>query len=141
MENASKALLIAGGVLLAIIIITMFLSMYGQIKGMEEAKEEKIKLEQLHAFNAQYEAYDKHIMYGADVITLSNKVDEHNLNNPYEQITLVIPEYFSDSITELKNGGLNEKQIEDLLKLRFQCTLISYASTGKVSGITIETAQ
>lgn len=138
MENASKALLIAGSVLLAIIILSMFMSMYGQIKGMEETKEEKIRLEQLQAFNSQYEAYNKHIMYGADVITLSNKIDEHNLNNPYEQITISIPDDFRSKITDLKDGILNEKEKENLLKLRFACSAIEYnTTTGKVNKIII----
>ena len=141
MENAAKALLIAGGVLLAIIIMSMFLSMYNQIRGLEEAKEEKIQLEQIYAFNSQYEAYNKKIMYGADVITLFNKVNENNLNNPNEIITITIPTDFNDNIQKLKEGKLNQEEKEDLLKLRFKCGGISYSSTGKVSEITIEEAQ
>lgn len=141
MENAAKALLIAGGLLLAIIIITMFISMYNQIKGMEVAKEEKIKLEQLHEFNSQYEVYNKHIMYGADVITLFNKVTEYNLNNPTEQITINIPSDFEENIQNLKNGTINDEDKRDLLKLRFKCSGMYYGNTGKVNKITIESAQ
>lgn len=43
MENAAKALLIAGGVLLAIIIISMFVMMYNKISDMQKTRRRKNK--------------------------------------------------------------------------------------------------
>lgn len=125
MENAAKALLIAGGILIAIILISMFLMMYNKMTSIKKAQEEKKEMEQLTAFNAQYEAFDKKLMYGVDVRTLDNKVQENNINNPTEQIKLKTPENY------VNNDSVN--------KLRYKCTSIKYSNvTGKVNEITIE---
>ena len=80
MENASKALLIAGGVLIALIIIAMFIMMLNKMSNLKNAQQEQIEIEQLAAFNAEFEAYNKKAMYGTDVITLMNKAIQNNLN-------------------------------------------------------------
>lgn len=126
MENASKALIIAGGILIAIIILTMFIMMFNRMTSIQKTQEEKTKMEQLAAFNAEYEAYNKSQMYGADVITLKNKVNENNINNPSNQIILSLPEEF------------DELEQDELLKRRFKCTKMEYDASGRVSKITIE---
>lgn len=78
MENASKALLIAGGMLLAIILISLFLNMYNKMSNFQRTQEEQKEAKQIQEFNAGYEAYDKRIMYGTDIITLVHKAIENN---------------------------------------------------------------
>lgn len=78
MENAAKALVIAGGVLLAIITISLFVYMTTATSRMAQAQDEKTALEQLVAFNSEYEAYNKRVMYGADLITVANKAINYN---------------------------------------------------------------
>lgn len=141
MENAAKALLIAGGILIAIIILSMFVMMYNRMTSIQKAQEEQRELEQIAAFNAEFESYNKQLMYGADVITLYNKVQEHNSNNPSEEIEIDLPEDFKTSIEALKQGNLSEEATEDLLKLRFKCTSMVYGNSGKVNKITIISAQ
>lgn len=75
MENATQALLIAAGVLFAIILITFGVYMYATIHNMAEAEDLKLEQEQLVAFNKKYLAYNKSILYGADLETLSKTVD------------------------------------------------------------------
>lgn len=126
MENAAKALLIAGGILIAIILISMFLMMYNRMTSIKKTQEEKKEMEQLAAFNAQYEAFDKKLMYGVDVRTLVNKVEENNRNNPSETINVTF-----EPGTEFENT-------DDFNKNRYKCTSMKYsATTGKVSEIVI----
>lgn len=120
MENASKALLIAGGILIAIMILSLLLSMYGRVANIHKTEEEKTRLEQLAEFNAQYEAYNKKLMYGVDVKTLTNKVTEYNANNS-DPITLDAPSINEDEYTKL-----------------YKCTKMEYSSQGKVNYIKIE---
>ena len=80
MENASKALLIAGGVLIALIILAMLLAMFNSISNIQKEQEEQTKIEQIAAFNSDFEAYTKKVMYGTDVITVMNKDIQNNLN-------------------------------------------------------------
>ena len=80
MENASKALLIAAGIFFAMLILTMIMYMSSTITEMGEAQESKRAAEQLAAFNAEYEAYNKKLMYGTDVITVINKAKEDGIS-------------------------------------------------------------
>ena len=78
MENASKALLIAGGILFALLIITVLLYMNQNIITIRQTEQEKIEVEQLQKFNQEYEVYNKKLMYGAEVMSLINKMKNNN---------------------------------------------------------------
>lgn len=78
MENAAKALIIAGGILFAIMILSLVVYMSTTTTRMAEAQDEKKKVEELTAFNKEYEAYNKRLMYGTEVITVYNKAEEYN---------------------------------------------------------------
>ena len=132
MENASKALLIAGGVLIAIIIITMFIMMFSRLSNIQKDQEEQTKIEQLAAFNAEFEAYNKKVMYGVDVITLINKVAENNKKysgNTDYQITVILNGVEVTNSSRLLNEE-NEKYL-------FKCSKMTYNGLGRVSTIEI----
>ena len=78
MENAAKALLIAGGILFAILILSLIVYVSNATTRMAEAQEQKKLVEELEAFNKSYEAYNKRRMYGADVITVVKKAIDYN---------------------------------------------------------------
>lgn len=79
MENASKALLMAGGILIAIIIIGLLLLMVNQIGSYQKSQDSNKKDSQLAEFNLDFERYtdDKGIK-GTDIISLINKVIDYN---------------------------------------------------------------
>lgn len=78
MENASKALLIAGGVLLAMMILSLVVIMTSSLTDISEGQDRKKLTEQIEEFNKSYLAYNKTRMYGTDVITVVNKAIDHN---------------------------------------------------------------
>ena len=134
MENASKALLIAGGILISIIIISMFLSMYNRMSSIQKEEAEEKRMEAILKFNAEYEAFDKKIMYGTDVITLANKIENNNtnnLNNNLYQIEL----YLNDK--KVVNGTKLKESDKDFEKKMFKCVAIDYNETGRISIIKI----
>ena len=120
MENASKALLIAGGVLIALIILTSFIVMYGRIANLQEEQEEQIKLEQIAEFNAKYEAYNKRIMYGADVITLMNKVQDNNAKSSTDdyKISLVVTLLDDTEVSDV-NGKRRRAIVSPIKRVRY----------------------
>ena len=134
MENASKALLIAGGVLIALIIISMLLAMFNNISNLQKEQEEQTRIEQITAFNSEFEAYNKKVMYGTDVITLINKVAENNkkysMNNDYK-ITLILDGEVVTSSSHLI-GTDAERTI-------FTCTKAEYNELGRISKMEIIT--
>lgn len=81
MENAAKALQMAAGVLLALMIAALVVWGFRQMSKMPEQEDELLSTEQLQKFNQEFEVYDKSLMYGVDVISCLNKVQ--NYNNKY----------------------------------------------------------
>lgn len=81
MENASRALLLAAGILLGLILLTSVMYIYNTIRDSTEAKYQLLSEEQLLKENAEFESYDKKYMYGTDVITVLNKAIDLNKQN------------------------------------------------------------
>lgn len=79
MENASKALLIAGGMLIALLVIGALLLMFNQIGDYEKAQTTSDKVSQVADFNKEFEkyTYDNNIK-GYDLISLINKAVDYN---------------------------------------------------------------
>ena len=79
MENASKALMIAGGILIGLLVIGALVLMYNQIGDYEKAQSRMDKNSQLAEFNNDYERYlDDKGINGTDVLSLINKVMDYN---------------------------------------------------------------
>lgn len=98
MENASKALLIAGGILLAILILSALIFMFTSVKDFSSMQEQKALAKQTAKFNAEYDAYNKTVMYGTDVMTVVNKAVNYN-----QKLDTDEEEYFIDIILVLSN--------------------------------------
>ena len=103
MENASKALLIAGGVLLAILIISLLMLTVNKISSFNTAREETVRTEQILKFNGQYEAFNKYNLLGTEIITAFNKVIDNNKKNPNTKISMELR--FIESVS----GGVAEE--------------------------------
>ena len=78
MENASKALLMAGGVLIAILIIALLVYSFGTMGGYFDTENKEELAKQLKVFNDQYEVYNRKLLRGVDVISVINKVLDNN---------------------------------------------------------------
>ena len=128
MENASYALKMAAGVLLAVLILslmTFILNNYSQTqKTILEAK----KTEKIVEFNEQFQAYEKAQMYGTDVISCLNLAYSINLENSvWDNLGLS----GTSRIISKGESGLNEKAItvEIYLKTPLKSSIsLSYLS-------------
>jgi len=78
MENASKALVIAGSVMFTMLIVTVM--MYGWNTMSEyQAEMERIKeIEKVAIFNQQFTNYQREDLLGYEVLSLVNKVIDYN---------------------------------------------------------------
>ena len=119
----SKALLIAAGIFFAMLILTMIMYMSGKITEIGEVQESKRAAEQLAAFNAEYEAYQKSGMYGVDVISCLNKAKSNG--TPEKGIN-----YILDAIKSVREDESKiVKQIRDNIYKRYTIKDINeYAS-------------
>lgn len=78
MENAAKALEIAAGVLIGVILLTVIAYFFSSISIFPQEESNRESAEQLSKFNLEYEVYDKKAMYGADVISCLAKAQSNN---------------------------------------------------------------
>ena len=78
MENASKALIMAGSVLLALIIIGSLLLMFNSLSSYQETVQETEREAQVVAFNNQFETYLRDDVRGSDIISLMNRIIDYN---------------------------------------------------------------
>ena len=122
MENASKALLMAGGVLISVLIISALLLAYTQMTSLSNSKGQILKAEQLAEYNKQWESYNRDNLRGADVISIINKAldtnekyknlmddDNFTMINIYIRIT----ESFGESTEKWKFDTKTNKYVRD----------------------------
>ena len=79
MENASRALIMAGGVLLVMLIVALLLFSRGRIEEFYSKDDKLIDIEDISKFNLQFTNYEKRDVYGYEIISLANKVADYNM--------------------------------------------------------------
>ncbi len=126
MENASKALVIAGGILIALMILSILVYVFISISDFEGAQDRNTLTKQLDEFNKSYEAYNKSRMYGVDVISVVNKATENNEKYPEDKVNIIV-----------LDGEDNQMQVEDSHEFKvtiFKCEKVEYnEKTGKIN--------
>ena len=100
MENASKALLIAGGILIGLIVVLILVIGYKEISDYYISKESALQVEQLDDFNKQYTPYYRDDVRGSDLLSLINKIVNYNTLNEEEE-----PIEISIIISSSKSGS------------------------------------
>lgn len=78
MENASQALLIAEGVLIALLVIGLLVWMFTNLSGFQQQEGVQVTSSQIAKFNNEYGSYAKDDLRGSDLYTLLNKVADYN---------------------------------------------------------------
>lgn len=112
MENASRALVIAGGVLLSLIIIGVVMFAYRGITSLQKEKDISLSNEQVSKINEQIEKYTKKsVIYGSEVLSICNAIEDYSRKYPrsegYPKITAKI------KIADGKNNDIKECFEED----------------------------
>lgn len=128
MENASKALLIAAGVLITMLIVMLLLFFKGRISEFYNEQDKIDDIENVAQFNKQFTNYERKKVYGYELISLANMVEDYNKRHSaakgaqndekYNPITLTIS--FAGSGNDVKNkiwydseGNLNSHLFQD----------------------------
>lgn len=79
MENASKALIMAGGILIALLVIGALVLMFNQLSYYQRTETDSEKTQQLAYFNKEYLKYTYDDIKGYELISLVNKVIDYNI--------------------------------------------------------------
>ncbi len=78
MENASKALIMAGSVLIALMILGALILTFGNLTSYQETDTKTTRTEQVAEYNSQFETYNRDNVRGSDLYSLLNKVIDYN---------------------------------------------------------------
>ena len=78
MENASKALIMAGSVLIALMIIGALILTFSNLTAYQETNTRSTRSTQMAEFNSQYENYNRKDVRGSDLYSLLNKAIDYN---------------------------------------------------------------
>lgn len=76
--NMAQALKLAGGLLIALVLISAVVYMFRALAPTQIALDDVKEFEQTAEFNKEFEVYNKDIMYGLDVISVINKAASYN---------------------------------------------------------------
>ena len=81
MENASKALLIAGAILISILLISLGILLFNSAKGTTDNASKTGDLMEMAAFNAKFKLYEGKNKSADEVIELINFIEINNASN------------------------------------------------------------
>lgn len=78
MENASKALLMAGGMLLAMLLVTVLIYAWKLFSEYQSSQDSLIEIEDTAKFNQQFTNYDRKDVQGYELLSLLNQIIDYN---------------------------------------------------------------
>lgn len=138
MENATKALIIAGGMLIAMLIVGLLTFGYTQLRLLQQENVEEEERQQVVEFNKRFEAYNKKVVRGYQMISLANLVYDTNSryteDDGYKKVTIIVNGLSSQDAededlvnyiqTYYDTMTSNEKNA--FKQLYFECTGVEY---------------
>lgn len=116
MENASKALIMAGSILIALIVISLLVVFYNNIRNLQKTELSVEQQEKAGEFNKQYEVYQRDI-YGSELLSLVNKINDYNKieaeNEGYTKIEIYVTFEKNVDSTYFSKGTYNSSTMKN----------------------------
>ena len=78
MENATKALMMAGGVILVMLLVSLFIYAWGTFSEYYASQQELSEISGTTEFNQQFTNYDRDDVSGYELISLANRIADYN---------------------------------------------------------------
>lgn len=144
MENASKALLIAGGVLLAILVLTVGIHIYNNINGTQDSYIAKLDTDELVKYNNPYEVLkDRKDISAQEIVSVVGDSKQKNGN-------IKIKVYDSDgktvmyenmqkesdgSLSNFLNNNIQYSDSDNKKLVAFQYVTSSTSNDGRINEI------
>lgn len=159
MENASKALIMAGGILIALLIIGSLVLMFTSLQDYRNSEEQSTKDTQVAKFNDQFEPYKKDDLTLMELKSVYNKIESNNKKYPEYEIEFRIEiekkvqknnlqfiyakEENDGTLSDIENYSINNdlKTLEDEIKIntKFKCKSVAYDNdNGRISKMIFE---
>lgn len=142
MENASKALIMAAGVLIGILMLSLMIYLFIDFGQKSKDIHDQITANQLTQFNAQFNIYsDRDDITIYEIVTVARLAHENNITNsenPEYQIKVFLKDSVSGGGTKRldEEGNFEENYIkkynnmkEGELEFKFKCKNVEYWET------------
>ena len=113
MENASKALIMAAGVLIALMILGALILMFSNLSNYQDTNIQTDREAQIVEFNNQYETYNRDDVRGSDLYSLLNKVVDYNRRKSEEATGNDEGQNLKFEAMTIKVKFPNQEQIEE----------------------------
>lgn len=126
MENATKALLMAGGVLISLLVIGALVLMFSNLQDYQIKNNASIDQEEIAKFNNQFEPYNKKDLTLMELKSIYNKITSNNALHPEYEIETNIKTSVYSNIEE----QFEKIQEDDKINMSFECTKILYENDG-----------
>lgn len=122
MENASKALLIAGGILIAMLVLSIGVILITSFNGIGSSYDQTLSAQQIQKFNSRFIKFEeRQDITMQEIVSLVNYVKDYNLENETDiEVNVGVYNY----------AGLEEADLIE--KIRTQSTKTVTDETGKV---------
>ncbi len=155
MENASKALIMAGGVLIGVLLLTLIVYLFTTFGATSAQINSQNVAKQIAQFNSKFTSYEnKEGLTMYDIVTVAGYAKENNEyydcdNNSYNKNNYYIYVYIGNSNNE--SNGIQKKDSEELQKLItdeqnlitenngalpiYKCRIKDYHTNGRVKTI------
>ena len=128
MENASKALLMAGGILIGILILSLMTTLFVSSKQLSKSYDNTKNAEAIQQFNVNFTKYLGKDLTIHEVVTICNFADIDS--NKVIQVN-VVGEYSSQDIQDIVEVYTKE---ENSIQ-KFELTINNYSPEGYINSI------
>lgn len=154
MENASKALMMAGGVLIGMMLLSLIVFTFQYTADFAKSYEDINEQNRLAAFNNQFEVYNRKGVKMQEIITIVNLAKDLNSKNGVENneadplyIKIVcesksLEKYNSDDLylymenntfVPAEIAGKDENGNTKMILQLYRCKQVQYSESGKVA--------
>lgn len=145
MENASKALLMAGGVLVAMLIISMAVILFNTYGELGVTYEEKMSEAEIQKLNSNFTKFEgRQDITIQEIVTIVNFAKQYKEQTEIDIKVFIVNDELKDNniITLIENNSTVEEAGTKKVKY-FECNVsrstdIGYDSYGKVTSITFQ---
>lgn len=128
MENASKALIMAGSVLMAILVIGLLLFGYHQLSDLEQTKTDAEDNDKIANYMRQFEQFNR-TLYGSELLSLANLQEDYNQSDAredsgYDKIEITVQikkspvasQYFKQGNYDISDIVQDKNNLENAIK-------------------------
>ena len=138
MENATKAMLIAAGVLIGVMILSLGAVLFSELEIYVESSHERMRFNELNAFNSQFTKYDRNTSTIQDVVTATNLAYQNNIDyNATEdergdENSLYVAVFLDGMPIENEINQIADDLLQDNISREYTCTVSLSEVTGRV---------